>query len=104
MVKPDFVSLSCKDALDVGAVFSSSFYAFLSLIKGSAINDDFVRYLLYTEVLLVRERAPNSQRIYRDLSALAYFDKMLSQDTKKKLAVLGKLFKTGFLKSIDIGL
>lgn len=101
-VKPDLLSLSCKDALDVGAVFSSSFYAFLSLLKGSALNDDFIRYLLYTEALIVRERAPNSQRIYRDLSALAYFDKMLSQDTTKKLTVLSKLFKTGFFKSIDI--
>lgn len=102
IAKPDFLSLSCKDALDLGSVFSASFFGFLSLIQGKKIDEDFMRYLIYSEALLVRERAVNSQRLSRELSALAYFDQYLEMDRNKKLKILSSLFKTSFLSSIDI--
>lgn len=102
ITKPDLMCLSCKDSLDTGAVFSASFYGFVSLIQGKKVDEDFMRYLIYTEALIVRERTVNSKRLSREVSALAYFDQYLQIDTKKKLTVLSSLFKTSFLKSIDI--
>jgi len=102
IANPDFFCLSCKDSLDTGAVFSASFYGFVSLIQGKKIDEDFMRYLIYSEALLVRERTVNSKRLSREVSALAYFDQYLQIDREKKIIVLSSLFKTSFLKSIDI--
>jgi len=102
VIDPDLMSLTCKDAIDTGSVFSASFYAFLSVLKNGNVDDDFMRYLLYTESLMVRERALNFSRFSRCISFLAYLDNTLTKNKSKKINALQALYNTNVLKTIGI--
>lgn len=82
----DFVSFTCKDAVDTGAIAAGIFYGFLKLLQGglSSKEDlDFLRYLFYWPALSIRERAADPERCTRAFSALATFDSALQINGSK---------------------
>ncbi len=77
MVEPGSISFTCKDAIDTGAASQSTFYGFLKLLTGDLSGkeeQDFLRWLLYTPALFIRERAIDPERLNRTLSALERID------------------------------
>ena len=61
-----------------------------------------MRYLFYSEALLVRERALDFPRSSRAMSFLSYFENRLIKNRQKKMNILATLYEPSFLKSIDI--
>lgn len=73
ILHPNSLSFTCKDGIDTGAASQAMFYAFLRLLLGefpSKEEQDFLRWLLYTPALFIRERAIDPERLNRTLSAL----------------------------------
>ncbi|MBN2479567.1 MAG: hypothetical protein JXA94_05005 [Parachlamydiales bacterium] len=105
IIEPKALSFSCKDALDIGAAMSASFFAFVHLIKNEQITkqmEDFIRYLFYSPSLLVRERAINSIALTRAVSSLNTIDMEMLTKSNKILKGLSSLYDPSFLKSIKI--
>jgi hypothetical protein len=77
MIEPSSISFTCKDAIDTGAASTASFYGFIQLLTGdisSKSEQDFLRWLLYTPALFIRERAVDPERLNRTISALERID------------------------------
>jgi len=75
---PDSLSFTCKDAVDTGAAQSALFYLFLKILSedlNPKTDRDFLLWLLYTPAFFVRERAIDSERFYRALSAAESMEK-----------------------------
>ena len=102
-VRPDTMSFTCKDALDVGGMMSAGFFAFLSLLSKSSFAKeelDILRLLIYAPVLLVRERSIDTQRLIRTISALDAFEKSLNKDFIKAIS---KLYDKAFFAQTSSG-
>lgn len=87
---PNFVSFTCKDAIDVGAAESALFYLFMQLFESKNITDqtlEEVRLLLYTPAMRLRERGIQSARLGRMLAAFS-----LLEEKKEFKEVFSKLF------------
>lgn len=73
LTRAQSISFTCKDALDTGAVESAVLYGFLKVLAGgfaSAEEADQFRFLAYGPALLHRERAVDSERLFRALPML----------------------------------
>lgn len=73
LIKPNSVSLTCKDGVDVGSSANVLLYALLKMVQGESISDDdyrTIRMQLFAPSLLVRERVIQPERFQRMLSAL----------------------------------
>ncbi len=104
ILKPDSISFSCKDALDVGSAANASFYAFLQYLRGQKIEKEtkeYLRLLFYSPALLVRERAIDPERFNRVICALARFESLSKEDPKKICKTFEPLFQMPF-KQIKI--
>lgn len=88
------LSFTCKDALDTGAVASATLYGFFKMVDGgfaSPEEADQFRLLAYGPALMHRERAVDSERLFRSLPALE-----LLYSKSKVLPGLMKQFYTNF--------
>jgi hypothetical protein len=103
--EPASVSFTCKDAVDTGAAQTAAFFAFLKLLgEGFAEKKDrdTFRWLCYHPALFVRERAINSERLNRVLSALQRAESVLQKNGKEITKEMEKFFKPGFLKHLEV--
>jgi hypothetical protein len=96
MLRPDSFSFTCKDAIDVGAAANAAFFAFLRLLSndGKWLSEerDFLRWLLFSSALIVRERAIDLQRLNRTISALATMNAELEVQRQAVLKRCHELF------------
>lgn len=71
--EPSTLSFVCKDGVDTSAAEQGAFFGFLQLLSGD-LNEkgsqDFLRWLLYSPALFIRERAIDPERLNRTLSLL----------------------------------
>lgn len=78
LIKPDSLSFTCKDAIDMGAGAAVTFFSFLKMLTGSTEwsekEKDFVLWMLYTPAFTIRERAIDPQCFNRTISAVAHLD------------------------------
>lgn len=61
IISPNSFSLSCKDAIDVGAIATAELFLFLKLLKQEILTEsdwEQINLMLYGPALLVRERTP----------------------------------------------
>lgn len=94
LFSPESFSFTCKDGLDNGGAFSSSFFAFLQLVKNIQWDEDnknFLLYLFYARPLKVRERAIDSTRLLRALSFLSFTKESLNRNYEKIIQGLTEL-------------
>ncbi len=94
-IKPDSISFTCKDAVDVGGSLSASFYAFIKILSQQVLikqDEDFLFYLFYACPLLVRERAIDPQRLHRLLSALSQIESGLKRRGKEIVKEVSSLY------------
>lgn len=73
IVKPHTFSFTCKDGLDVGAAESAKLYVFLKLLSQPELSEseiDYLNLLLYSPVVIYRERHMLFDRFNRLNSAL----------------------------------
>ena len=94
MVEPTSISFTCKDAIDIGSAATASFYGFLKLLNSDFMKkdeQDFLRWLLYTPALFIRERGIDPERLNRTLSMLQGFDRQMAQKGADVMKKFGEL-------------
>ena len=98
IVQPTSLSFSCKDAVDTGSAQLAVFVGLVSLLNGRLDQEaDFLRWILYTPALFVRERAIDPERLDRSLSVLERFS-----EHKDFASSLSSLYQGKFLKGLEI--
>lgn len=106
-LQPDTVSLTCKDAIDIGEASNATLFTFLKLINNQEWTEaDWhqLNFMLYAPALLIRERIMLPERFNRMLSALKVVDNTryefgIEDFTKIINEGLLNLFKTPILHS-----
>lgn len=102
MVNPNSISFTCKDAIDTGSAETASFYGFLKLLNSDfseKTEQDFLRWLLYTPALFIRERGVDPERFNRTISMLERFDVQMSEKGDEITKKFGELLN---LKTINV--
>ena len=102
---PDSMSFTCKDAIDTGAASVAQFYGFIKLLNGDfspKVEQDFLRWLLYTPALFIRERAIDPERLHRALSTLERLDGELSERRQKMKKAFEDHYRSGLFKDLDV--
>ncbi|MFA6501964.1 MAG: hypothetical protein WCT85_04155, partial [Parachlamydiales bacterium] len=102
---PKVMSFTCKDSIDLGAASSASFYAFLKFIKEESFikeSEDYFRWLVYSNALLVRERAINSKCLIRTVSSLNLMDLEFLSYKDKLIKEMSAIYDPSFIKSIKV--
>lgn len=103
LIQPDSLSFTCKDAIDTGAAALGSFFATLQLLSGKMDKEsDFLRWLLYTPALFIRERAIDPERLSRAISSLDSFDAALQERGAKLQKGLAGLYGPKFLEKLKV--
>jgi len=102
-IQPDSISFSCKDAIDTGAAALGSFFAILQILQDKMEDEaDFLRWLLYTPALFIRERAIDPERFSRTISSLERFDEAVTEKGAKLQKALADLYGPRFLQSLKV--
>lgn len=105
ILEPNSLSFTCKDAIDTGAAEQATFYGFIKLLTSDFSNkeeQDFFRWLLYTPALFIRERAIDSERFNRVISALERIDSEMAERGKQILATFKLFYHPQTLETLDI--
>jgi hypothetical protein len=90
--KPDAVSFTCKDGVDISPTSAAFFFAALKLLTEPATFDDTFNHflsILYSPALLIRHRAPDPKRVHRMIMALTHFANTV-QDGHVRESLLAK--------------
>jgi hypothetical protein len=106
MIRPDSVSFTCKDAIDIGAASNVELFGFLRMMNDGASwsqsEMQFLLWMLYSSSLLVRERAIDHVRLNRSISALAIVAAELEAKRKEVIAACSHLFHTPFFEKLKV--
>lgn len=103
LIQPNSISFSCKDAIDTGAGALGGFFGFLQILSGDMEEEvDFLRWLLYTPALFIRERSIDPERFNRTIAALERIDTAVQGKGDKFQKELGKLYQPKFLKALQV--
>lgn len=104
VVKPQYMSLTCKDAVDSGPCTTAMLFGILRLLQKDKEWDesekDFFLWLLYAPALMVRERPCDLQRLSRTISALATSATCIEHNHKEIAKAFNQLYETDFLKKL----
>ena len=106
MIKPDSISFTCKDAIDIGSAVSSELFSFLRMMNSDTPwcqeEKNFLLWMLYSPSLLIRERAIDHVRLNRLVSAMAVVAAELEARRKEVNGACRKLFQTSFFESLEV--
>ncbi len=105
MIDPNSISFTCKDAIDTGAAEQGTFYGFIKLLTtdfSAKEEQDFLRWLLYTPALFVRERAIDPERFNRAISALERIDGEMAERGKQILKKFEDLYHPQTFKTLGV--
>ena len=96
-LQPDSISLTCKDAVDIGEAYNVSLSIFLKLINGQLLSDNdwqHVNLMIYAPALLIRERVMLPDRFNRMLSVIKVIENASSEFGAENFA---KIIQEGFV-------
>ncbi len=105
MVKPDSMSFTCKDAIDIGESTAAGFFAFLKMLEGKAWgreDKEFFLWMLYSPALTIRERPIDSNRLLRIVNASSIIQTELESHRKAILEQVHKLLGQLALREIEL--
>ncbi|MES2345446.1 MAG: hypothetical protein V4494_05880 [Chlamydiota bacterium] len=106
LVKPDSISLTCKDAIDTGSAASAGFFAFLKILSQNAIwtqeDKDRLLWMLYAPALFIRERAIDPQVLHRTVSMMATLQTSMETHGKDVLKALCSLFSYPIFNDLKV--
>lgn len=103
ILSPEYISFTCKDAIDVGASSSAAFYGLMRVLSKKEITEedqDIMMWMIHTSALFIRERPIDVQRLNRMCSVLSLVSLAFSEKKPKDLKALGNLFDENLLKGI----
>lgn len=105
LLHPHSLSFTCKDAIDTGAAEQATFYGFMQLLTSNFSQkeeQDFLRWQLYTPALFIRERAIDSERLNRAISALERLDGEMAERGKTILKAFGDFYHPQTFKTLGV--
>ncbi|MES2273317.1 MAG: hypothetical protein V4487_03915 [Chlamydiota bacterium] len=105
LIEPNTLCFSSKDAVDTAAGELGTFYGFVKLIVSDFTKkeeQDFLRWLLYSPALFVRERAIDPECFNRTISALERIDGEMAERGKAILKAFGALYHSQTFKTLGI--
>lgn len=106
MFKPDLFSFICKDAIDTSAAAHAELFAFLRAMSSpsqwSIEEKNFLLWMLYAPALSIRERAIDSMRLNRMLSALSIISAELDAHRENTIENCSKLYAIPFFKALAV--
>lgn len=101
--KPDSISFTCKDAIDIGAAQGATFYGFIKLLADGLSEKeerDFLLWLFYMPALFIRERAIDPERLNRALSALERCDTEIASNQEKIAKAFEEFYSPKMFKGL----
>lgn len=102
IIKPNSMSFTCKDGLDIGCANVCAFYAMLQLFGSDKDWDqeekEHFLCMLLSPALLIRERTIDPGCISRMISSLSLLEGALEADRKPFIKALSPLFDAGAFK------
>ena len=108
-LKPDTISLTCKDGVDTGTIASTELFAFCRMMNGashwSELERDFLLWMIYSPSLAMRERAIDGERFSRMVSSLSLIAAEIEAHRDTVVAAFSKLYKLslGSIKTQILG-
>lgn len=106
MIQPEYISFSCKDAVDVGSSASFSFFCFLKLfqtkLQWSEEEKDILLRIVFAPALLVRERNVDMMRLSRSVSILALINSERDVHRNSLIGIAHRLFGKDALNHIEL--
>ena len=104
--RPDTLSFSCKDGVDIGACCSAELFAFLRMMNDpspwSKQERDFLLWMVYAPALTLRNRAVDFKRLERMIDALSLIGAELEAHRQDVLLAASQLYQFPFFKSAII--
>lgn len=105
LLEPSSLSFTCKDAIDTGAAEQATFYGFIQLLTGDfseKSEQDFLRWLLYTPALFIRERPIDPERFNRAISALERIDGEMAERGKLIMKTFGEFYHPQTFRTLGV--
>ncbi len=106
LLKPDSLSFTCKDALDIGEAQAAGFFAFLRMMGSQEAwtqeEKEFLLWMLYSPALLVRERPIDSAPLQRMIGALKQIESALEENRKEILTKTQELLGVPIFKKLTV--
>jgi hypothetical protein len=103
---PDFIGFVCKDGIDISSVGTAGFYAFVKMIsKNNEWKEeerDAFYVMIFTPALLLRERAPDIQRLSRTVSMLSVITAALEVEKTALLKIFEELYSDKFFSRLSV--
>ena len=99
------MSFTCKDAIDTGAAQQAMFYGFIKLLTGDFSQkeeQDFLRWLIYTPALFIRERAVDPERFNRTISVLERIDGEMAERGRQIIKTFSDLYHSATFKTLGV--
>lgn len=105
-IKPQTMSFTCKDAVDVGPCASAVFFTFLRVLSnGSGWNDkegEFLRWMFFAPAILIRDRSVDAQTFGRAVSAGSHIHSEIELQRKEIEEMTRDLLEIKDLKQLKI--
>ena len=106
LVKPDYFSFTCKDAVDFGAAISAGFYSLIKMLSkeskwGQKEYEDLL-WLFFAPALIVRERLIDFSELNQTIRALSLLNEVFEKEKKELIMNLAPLYELSFFQQINI--
>jgi hypothetical protein len=105
LLKPDSISFTCKDAIDVGEAAAAGFFAFLRMMSQNTDwkneEKEFFQWMLYSPALFIRERTMDNACFSRIVSAMQLIDSILDSHRKTILDQTHKLLGNPVFRTLE---
>ena len=107
IVKPNLLSFSCKDGIDIGGSSAIQLYIFLKILNQQILSEgdhDKIDWMIYGPSIMIRERVMLPERFNRMLSAIKNIETTRDQLGFKDFAktiqhTFGKYYRTPILQA-----
>lgn len=99
-VEPEYMSISCKDSVDTGAIATAGFFFCFKAISSkeplSKKEEEHLLWMLYAPALFYRERAVQQEEMDRFLSTMNRIE-----NKKSHIEPIKNLYKPNFFETIE---
>lgn len=103
--KPQFFSYICKDAVDDSTAKNFILYMGIKILQGSFTSskkeEEYIKWLLFTPALMIRERAIQSSCFTTSCSTLQLLARTVEKNKAAVYKKLMPLFETDFFSTLD---
>lgn len=102
---PDFFSYICKDAVDQSTAMNFTLYMGIKILQGSFVStkkeEEYIKWLLFTPALMIRERAIQSGCFTTSCSSLQLLARAMEKNGAAVVKELMPLYEGDFFSNLE---